>query len=252
MINKELNYMKYNDAYKSGVNEIGAKAYSIAKLSEYNIDVPKGIVLPKQIWKHYEKTRNKDFLRKIIKDVSNYINVKKYVVRSSSIGEDSNDFSWAGCFESILDIDKTQLEDAIIECGESLNNKRVQAYQKLHNNINKIEYIAILIQEYIDADWNGVCFSSNPVTGNEEEFIIEYQKGKSGSVVGGYGEPITLIIDKNNKEVDEENDMPNNFINEIFEKVKEIYNIWKVPVDVEWVIKDKKLYITQTRPITTI
>ena len=46
--------------------------------------------------------------------------------------------------------------------------------------------------------------------------------------------------------------MPNNFINEIFEKVKEIYNIWKVPVDVEWVIKDKKLYITQTRPITTI
>ena len=172
MVNKELNYMKYNDAYKSGVNEIGGKAYSIAKLSEYNIDVPKGVVLPKQIWKHYEKTGNKEFLRDIIKDVSNYINAKKYVVRSSAIGEDSNDFSWAGCFESILDVEDTQLEGAIIECGKSLNGRRVQTYQKLHNNINKIEYIAILIQEYIDADWSGVCFSSNPVTGNEEECII--------------------------------------------------------------------------------
>lgn len=252
MVNKELSYMKYNDAYKSGVNEIGGKAYSIAKLSEYNIDVPRGVVLPKQIWKHYEKTGDKEFLRDIIKDVSSYFYAKRYVVRSSAIGEDSNDFSWAGCFESILDVEDTQLEDAIIECGKSLNGQRVQAYQKLHNNINKIEYIAILIQEYIDADWSGVCFSSNPVTGNEEECIIEYQKGKSGSVVGGYGEPITVIIDKKNKTVNEESHMPVNYISQIFEKVKEIYNIWKVPVDVEWVIKDEKLYITQARAITTI
>ncbi len=252
MVNKKLSYMKYNDAYKSGVNEIGGKAYSIAKLSEYNIEVPKGIILPKQIWKYYEKTEDKEFLRNIIKDVSNCIKARRYVVRSSAIGEDSKDFSWAGCFESILDIEETQLESAIIECGKSLNGQRVQVYQKLHNNINKIEHIAILIQEYIDADWSGVCFSSNPVTGNEEECIIEYQKGKSGSVVGGYGEPITVIIDKNNKTVNEETDMPVNYIRKIFEKVKEIYNIWKVPVDVEWVIKDEKLYITQTRPITTI
>ena len=133
-----------------------------------------------------------------------------------------------------------------------MKGERVQAYQKLHNNINRVEYIGILIQEYIEADWSGVCFSSNPVTGNEEECIIEYQKGKSGSVVGGYGEPTTVIIDKNNKTVNEETDMPINFINQIFEKVKEICNIWKVPVDVEWVIKNDKLYITQTRPITTI
>ena len=184
--------------------------------------------------------------------MANYINAKKYVVRSSAIGEDSNDFSWAGCFESILDIKEAQLEDAIIKCGKSLNSERVQAYQKLHNNINMIEHIGILIQEYIEAEWSGVCFSSNPITGNEKECIIEYQKGKSGSVVGGYGEPTTLVVDKDNKTVNKESDMPYNLINQIFEEVKRIYNIWKVPIDVEWVIKDKKLYITQVRPITTI
>lgn len=252
MVDDKLNYMKYIEAYKSGVNEIGGKAYSIAKLSENNINVPKGVVLPKQIWKHFEETEDIEFLKNIIKETSNYINSKKYVVRSSAIGEDSSEFSWAGCFESILDIEKTQLESAIIECGKSLNGKRVQAYQKLHNNISKIEYMGILIQEYIEAEWSGVCFSSNPVTGNEEECIIEYQKGKSGSVVGGYGEPTTIIIDKNSKNVNDEIDMPVNYINQIFDKVEEIYNIWKVPVDVEWVIKDEELYITQTRPITTI
>lgn len=253
MINKELSYMKYNEAYKSGINEIGGKAYSIARLSEYNINVPKGVVLPKQIWNYYEETKGKEFLRNITENVLNYIKAKKYVVRSSAIGEDSSDFSWAGCFESILDVEDSQLENAIIECGKSLNGERVQAYRKLHNNINKIEYIGILIQEYIDAEWSGVCFSSNPVTGNKYECVIEYQKGKSGSVVGGYGEPTTIIIDnKNNKTVNQKTDMPINFINQIFKKVIEIYNIWKVPVDVEWVIKKEKIYITQVRPITTI
>lgn len=252
MINKGLRYLKYNEAYKRGVNEIGGKAYSIARLSEYNVDVPKGVVLPKQIWYYYEKTGDKEILKNIIKEVANYINAKKYVVRSSAIGEDSSDFSWAGCFESILDVKEPQLEDAIIKCGKSLNSERVQAYQKLHNNINTIEHIGILIQEYIEAEWSGVCFSSNPITGNKKECIIEYQKGKSGSVVGGYGEPTTLVIDKNNRTVNKESDMPYNLINQIFEEVKRIYNIWKVPIDVEWVIKDKKLYITQVRPITTI
>lgn len=252
MVDDKLNYMKYIEAYKSGVNEIGGKAYSIAKLSENNINVPKGVVLSKQIWKHFEETEDIEFLKNIIKETSNYINSKKYVVRSSAIGEDSSKFSWAGCFESILDIEKTQLESAIIECGKSLNGKRVQAYQKLHNNINMIEHIGILIQEYIEAEWSGVCFSSNPITGNEKECIIEYQKGKSGSVVGGYGEPTTLVIDKDNKIVNKESDMPYDLVNQIFEEVKRIYNIWKVPIDVEWVIKDKKLYITQVRPITTI
>lgn len=48
MLDEKLNYMKYNEAYKSGVSEIGGKAYSIARLSENNIAVPKGVVLPKQ------------------------------------------------------------------------------------------------------------------------------------------------------------------------------------------------------------
>lgn len=252
MLDEKLNYMKYNEAYKSGVSEIGGKAYSIARLSENNIAVPKGVVLPKQIWKHFEKTESIEFLNNIINEISHYMNSKKYVVRSSAIGEDSNEFSWAGCFESILGIEETQLKSAIIECGKSLHGERVQAYQKLHNNMKKIEYMGMLIQEYIEAEWSGVCFSANPVTGNKEECIIEYQKGKSGSVVGGYGEPTTIIIEKNKENIYEKVDIPVNYIKQIFDKVNEIYNIWKVPVDVEWVFKDEKLYITQARPITTI
>lgn len=252
MRNKDINFLTYSEAHKMGVDVVGGKAYSIAVLNENGIIVPKGVILPKEIWKQYETTKNEEFLKIIVDKIVDYIKADKYAVRSSAVGEDAKDLSWAGCFESILNISAEQLKDSIIECGKSLYGERVRVYKTLHNNIKNIEDIGILIQEYIDADWSGVCFSSNPVTGNDKECIIEYQKGKSGSVVGGYGESTTVIIDKNIGMAKEKSDMPSSYINTIYKKISKIYQIWKVPVDVEWVIKESNLYITQTRPITTI
>ena len=254
MTNKKinLNFLNYIETYNKGINEVGGKAYSIAVLNKNKINVPKGIVLPKQVWQYIEKNDDKFFLENLIQDIVNFIGAKKYVVRSSAIGEDSCECSWAGCFESILNIDENKLAKSIIECGNSLYGERVKAYRKLHNNVEKIKEIGILIQEYIDADWSGVCFSANPVTGNDNECIIEYQKGKSGSVVGGYGEPITLIINKGSKEFREKTEISVNNINLILKSMDKIYDIWKVPVDIEWVIKNNVIYITQARPITTV
>lgn len=255
MINKEnnSNFLNYIETYNKGINEVGGKAYSIAVLNKNKINVPKGVVLPKDVWKYIEKNKDASFIQELVKDIVRFIGTKKFVVRSSAIGEDSRECSWAGCFESILNINETQLADSIIECGNSLYGERVKAYRKLHNNVAEIKDIGILVQEYIDADWSGVCFSTNPVTGNDNECIIEYQNGKSGSVVGGYGEPTTLIINKESIEFDEEEtEMSINNINLILKSMNEIYAIWKVPVDIEWVIKEDTIYITQVRPITTV
>lgn len=250
MENRKINILKYDEAYKCGVQNIGGKAYSIARLNDNNINVPKGVILSKDIWKHYEKTRDEKFFQNISNEIDSYLNSASYVVRSSAIGEDSKEFSWAGCFESILDVKSSNLKSAIIECGNSLYGDRAKIYEQLHKNACKIESIGILIQEYIDAEWSGVCFSCNPVTGNEGECVIEYQKGKSGSVVGGYGEPTTLIINKDDENYD--GTMPLKYINLILKNVKRISKIWNEPVDIEWVVKNGKVYITQARPITTI
>ncbi len=248
-----LNFLTYSEAYKKGADEVGGKAFSIARLSEKGINVPRGIILNKNIWKYFERNKDEQYLNELVENITEYMKAEKYVVRSSAIGEDSGEYSWAGCFESILNINKEKISEAIIECGQSLYGERVKAYKRLHENVVNIEDMGILIQQYIDADWSGVCFSSNPVTGDNDECIIEYQKGKSGSVVGGYGEPTTLIINKEKMDFQyEELDLSKETINLILEKMKQIVNIWNMPVDIEWVIKDNDIYITQTRPITTI
>lgn len=249
--NLNLKVLTYQQAYSKGIENVGGKAYSMSRLYKYNINVPKGIILPKENWQHIKNCKNQGCLEKIVNEIKKVLDCEKYVVRSSAIGEDSKDYSWAGCFESILNISSSELKKAIIECGESLYGKRAMAYKELHTGTKAIKDMGILVQEYIDADWSGVAFSINPVTGNPKEYVIECQIGKSGSVVGGYGDAITLVINKDNINERQNDKFPDDILKIIIKNIKQIQNIWKLPVDIEWVVKDKNIYITQTRPVTT-
>lgn len=249
---KKISILNYHEAYEAGEKNIGGKAFSIAKLFINNVKVPKGVVLPYQDWEYLKKNNDIDAIDNMLTQIVKKVECNRYVVRSSAIGEDSEKCSWAGCFESVLNIKKEELKEAIWKCGESLESKRAKAYKELHRDVTKIKYMGILIQEYIEAEWSGVCFSVNPVTKNLNEYVIEFQKGKSGSVVGGYGEPHTVIVNKDEYKNNIELPIPNNIYLMLIKNIKRIYKIWKKPVDIEWVVKKNNIYITQTRPITTI
>lgn len=249
---KKLSILNYQEAYDKGENIVGGKAFSIAKLYVNGVKVPNGIIFPYQNWELLRENKTEYMNSYIIKNITDTIKCDKYAVRSSAVGEDSKQCSWAGCFETVLNIKEDELKNAIWVCGNSLYSKRVEAYSKLHKDIPKIRYMGILIQEYISADWSGVCFSANPITKNKDELIIECQIGKSGSVVGGYGEPITVILNKYENIQEKKYEIPIEIIKLVKENVEKISSIWNCEVDVEWVIKDNKIIITQTRPITTI
>lgn len=249
---KELSVLEYKDAYKLGVMNVGGKAFSIARLYINEIKVPNGVILPYQNWECLKQCSNKKDITIMVNQITKKLKCNRYAVRSSAIGEDSSKYSWAGCFESILNVKESELEDAIWKCGKSMEGKRVEAYRELHRDIPKIKYMGILIQEYIEADWSGVCFSINPITKNKNEVIIECQNGKSGSVVGGYGDPITVSINKNIDYKNKNYEIPDYVVNLVMKNVNIITNIWNCAVDIEWVIKDKEILITQTRPITTL
>ena len=228
------NIISYEDIINNEIKSVGTKAYNMALLSK-SFNVPQGIILR-------NLPINRDEIQKRLK-------CNRYIVRSSANVEDSSNLSWAGCFDSIPNVSIENLEEAVITCLDSKNNHRVKEYMKLHNVCKEIK-ISVIIQEYIKSDYNGVAFSTNPVSGNENEYVIEIQKGLTGNVVGGFGNSETLIIDKKKPIIASVN-LDKKTITKLIEIIKKIEEVLKNKVDIEFLISNGKIYITQARPITT-
>ena len=245
--------VSYKQSCLYGANVVGNKAYNIARLAIAGFDVPKGCVLPANAWEAiHNNSINAQYRDHTIEWICNYLNVDRYAVRSSAVGEDSSIGSWAGCFESVLSVESEHIWDAVLICGNSLYGRRAQEYCKLKPGIMFVEKMGVLIQEYLFADWNGVSFSANPVTRNHDQIVIEFQNSANGSVVEGRGIPQTVVIDKKNLTQQRNIEFPNDFVKKVFRITSEIEVFMGIPVDVEWLIAHDCLYIVQARPITTV
>ena len=156
-ISNNIKYI-YNlkDVEDNMQKKVGNKAFSLTKLLKNEINVANGIVITSDFWDDYSKTKDDEILTKIVNDIQDLISTKKYAVRSSAIGEDSDNLSWAGCFDTFLDVTGYELKKSIIDCCKSLDNDRVKAYRQANNNIININKIGIVVQEYIFGEVNGV------------------------------------------------------------------------------------------------
>ena len=228
------NFLSYDDIINKNIKSVGTKAYNVALLSK-SFNVPKGIVICDLPIK--------------INEIKKVLNCDKYIVRSSANVEDSFKLSWAGCFDSIPNVTIEKLKDAINTCVNSKNNKKVKEYMKLHNIYEEIN-ISVMIQEYIESDYNGVAFSANPVNGDDNQYVIEFQEGLTGNVVGGFGNSETLIIDKKRPIIESQN-LDSKIIMKLIKIIDNIEKILNNKVDIEFLISNDIIYITQARPITT-
>lgn len=215
---------------------IGGKARNLAILSQNGFPVPEGFVVSTKAFKDNELTNNS--IRKIEKLIEKDC---LYAVRSSAMVEDAENESWAGQFESFLNIKSDNIIDKINECHNSKKDRAISYAER-----EDVFDIAVIVQKMVDAKYAGVAFSKNPITG-ENEIITEYVEGLGEDLVGGKKDPIQIII---NKELKKDTipfnieELENNII-----KIVEIYN--GIPQDIEYAISDEKIYILQSRPITT-
>jgi pyruvate,water dikinase len=114
--------------------------------------------------------------------------------------------------------------------------------------------MAVLVQQLIHADAAGVAFSANPVTGNRNEVIINAVKGIGESLVSGQTTPDEWVIHENEAVSlnSPENAITANQALELSKMTKEAEARFGEPQDVEWAIKDGKVYMLQSRPITAL
>ncbi len=203
-------------------------------------------------------------------------------VRSSATAEDLPDASFAGQQDTFLNIKGEQnVLEAVRKCWASLYGARAIYYRVKQGFEHQKVNLCAVIQLMVDAEKAGVMFTSHPSTG-EPLTIIEGAWGLGETVVSGSVSPDYYIVDRRLKKILERKIATKNVMHakdqktgktielpvppelknakvledeEIFklvelgELVEELYG---TPQDVEWAVKDKEIFMLQSRPITTI
>jgi len=233
---------------------IGNKAKNLLYLRKINkILIPKTWVIPWDVqakFRQHKETTIQTLNDSLIELIDPK---KKYAVRSSSTIEDDTTHSYAGLFNTFLNVGgNREILIAVREIWESLTSERIQKYlEKLSLEEGDIK-MAILLQEMVHPVYSGVCFTRNPMTGTHE-IIIEAVKGEGSALVQDGVTPERWIahsagwLDKPDNST-----LPSELINKILKDVKRIAKKVKVPIDLEWVFDGKDLYWVQLREITTL
>ncbi len=224
-----------------------------------------------------------DFPKNIAEEITkNFFKLKtKYVaVRSSATAEDSSTASWAGELESYLNTTKTSLLDNIKKCWASLFTPRAIFY-RFEKELHKTKIsVAVVVQEMIQSEISGICFTVHPVTKDRDQIVIEAGYGLGEAIVGGMITPDTYVVHKIEKSILDKNisqqekmivkyndgnieksvpkpkqekqkldDKEILKLSQICETIEKHYD---TPQDIEWAFAKRKFYIVQSRPITTL
>jgi pyruvate,water dikinase len=118
-------------------------------------------------------------------------------VRSSAVEEDSPFASFAGAYETYLNIVGVDaLAAAVIQCRASGQSSRALEYRRSRGLPIDNARLAVLVQQFVRADVSAVVFSANPVLGRSNEVIITANWGLGDSIVSARVTPDTYVVDK--------------------------------------------------------
>jgi len=202
-------------------------------------------------------------------------------VRSSATAEDTAEASFAGMNETFLNVHgEKDVVESVKKCWASLYGARVIFYRVKRGFDSWGMEMGVIIQKMADADKAGVAFTQNPATGAPNELIIEAAFGLADPVVAGEISPDYYLVDKSNLSIldlqvklkkfmrvrrdgqtvdidlsDEEGNrqvLTEDEIRDVAKVCRDIENHYGMGQDIEWAIEDDKLYIIQSRPITTL
>ncbi len=202
-------------------------------------------------------------------------------VRSSATAEDLPEASFAGQQATYLYVKGgDNVVKYVKKCWASLFTARAIYYRAKQGFPHEKVGIAVVVQRMVNSEVSGVMFTAHPVTG-EPKIIIEAAFGLGEAVVSGRVTPDEYIVDKNTFEILEkkiaeqkmmivrkpeggtmEVEVPPDMrkkqklsddkiieLAKIGRKIEEHYGH---PQDIEWALEKGKLYIVQSRAITTI
>jgi pyruvate,water dikinase len=181
-----------------------------------------------------------------------------YAVRSSGIAEDSSGHSFAGVFDTILDVRGGEaVVAAIARCLASHHSAASAAYRD-SRSITADNAMAVIVQRMVDASWAGVSFSADPASQALSHVVINAVRGVGESLVSGHVNPEEILLDRRTGAViarrapTGQAPFPDILLHKIFAETVRIAEACGYPQDIEWAFDGETLKVLQSRPVTTI
>ena len=171
-----------------------------------------------------------------------------FAVRSSGLNEDSSAASFAGQFETELNVPASGLAGAVRRCAQSGLAARATAYAASRGI--QAGLAAVLVQQMVSPEWAGVLFTANPVTQNPFEMVINAAEGTGDAVAAGTVTPRSVRLDRDGRALGD--DLAPALLDALARAGREIARLLGEPADIEWAWRRGELHILQARPITTI
>jgi phosphoenolpyruvate synthase/pyruvate phosphate dikinase len=293
------------------IQAVGAKASSLAKLLHHNFSVPEAFVVSAEAYRAFLKQNDllssirsqlskvtvddihsidyasryihdeilsHDIPQEIVVEIMQqykHINADLVAVRSSVFTEDVHALPWTGKLDTFLRIPSTDIVETIKKCWASLY-RADSLYHLLSRNEDPEQIsMSVIVQRMVDSQASGICYSTHPVTEDQNQLVIEAGIGLGNPSEKRVFTPDTYVVQKDpleileknihkqevaiapndgegttivdlNKEEAEEPSLSDEEILELSKLVTKMQKDFKSPVVIEWVLSGK-FYFVQAR-----
>ena len=154
----------------------GGKGASLIRMTRMGLPVPEGVVI-------LAGTKSEEAMEEIRNALSSLPDKYTYAVRSSALNEDGSDNSFAGQYETVTDVAKDGLEEAVRTVISSAGNARVKEY--LNNANVSASDIAVVVQRFVKPLFAGVLFTADAITGSSRYMVGNFVEGEGEALVSG-------------------------------------------------------------------
>lgn len=240
-----LGVRNLRDVRLSDAGEVGGKAASLGELLASGVHVPEGVVLTAEA-----AALRGPYRRWGIANGAWELGLGPFAVRSSGISEDGVERSFAGMYETVLEVAPENLDEAVERCLASAAAARVTEYER-----ETAGGMAVIVQRMVTAVAAGVVLTADPITGDRSTSVLTAVRGLGDRLVSGAARGDEWIVSDG---VATARRRPEAAIAatqavEIARVARRIAEARGMPQDIEWAIDgDGSLWILQARPMTAL
>ena len=235
---------RLGDLRKADAAEVGGKAAQLGELIAAGARVPDGLVLT-VAGSGMPADERGSLLQAGVADLGN----GRFAVRSSGVAEDGAERSFAGVYETVLDVPADGLAAAADRVLASARAARAQAYGAAAG------HMAVIVQRMVAPTAAGVALTADPISGDRRTCVVTAVRGLGERLVSGAsaGDEWAVTEAAATARRQPEHAIDRDQAQQVASEARRIAAAMGVPQDIEWAIDaDGELWILQARPMTAL
>jgi len=250
----------------------GGKGASLSRMVRAGLPVPPGFCVSTR---GLDAAHSGDVVHGL-EEALDRLGAAPVAVRSSAIGEDGTSASFAGIHRTVLNVRRDRVASALSEVRDSAFSDAARAYREKRGLPSEARMAAV-VQAMVVPDVAGVLFTRDPVT-KEDRIVIEGSWGLGEAIVSGIVTPDHWVVSRDGRvveariadkdvaivatadgtaEVEVEADrrtiacLGEADLRAVVDLARTCERVFGGPQDIEWAVAAGRVYLLQSRPVTT-